>query len=641
MRLTYLWTISLSWMGVLSIVSAQEMEKNKIWKSVASYQKGLSFVQNIQGNWGLCKENKTLLVPAVYDTIYSLDKVTFDPAMFSFEHVYTDFFITEKGEEHSLWNLKGAQIFTANSIMNRIMGDMLLVRKDGAWGLMNTAGKVVLPVVCPKIDWYDDLLGLNYNKQWILLDAKKGKLLKEVTYDTLLEVDVYPYEHQNKAWILAQQKDKWGLINEQAQVRIPFEMQAIKILRPSLGRQHKALRFLVQKEGKWGVVTDENKLQIPLVYEQLDVTSSDQSIIVFKKNNHWGIVTNKGKELLNNCSKITSVGGGALYRIYQHKKVGLFREKGHLIVPIVYDSIQMGKLFFHAYSQGKLIYIDKTTLQERSIPTHDDADYFSGQYFKYKKNNQWGLMDFNGKIVHEAHYDKIQSTNHHSRFLIYKKGKVGLMNAEGQELAAPIYEQIQMIPLRRGDLRQHKLLFCVQQAEKYGLLDYEGKSLWTPTFDVFKYDRKLFDGYIRVEKEGKKGLLRWDGTTVLEVVYDAYRRLTYRSNYQNKDGVWKVKKGEKNGLVSIYQAQATTVLPVDYASIVRVSSVCARIDHLFVVEQNGKFGLYDVQKKAWSIPIQYDAIDSHSICSEQNELRFNVELKGEKFVLDEQGKVVK
>ena len=120
---------------MLSMVSAQELEKNKIWKNVVPYQKGLSFVQNIQGDWGLHQENKTLLVPAIYDTIYSLDQVTFDPTLFSFEHVYTNFFITEKGEAHSLWNLDGEQIFTVNSIMNRIMGDVVLVRKAAAWGL--------------------------------------------------------------------------------------------------------------------------------------------------------------------------------------------------------------------------------------------------------------------------------------------------------------------------------------------------------------------------------------------------------------------------------------------------------------------------------------------------------------------------
>lgn len=198
--------------------------------------------------------------------------------------------------------------------------------------------------------------------------------------------------------------------------------------------------------------------------------------------------------------------------------------------------------------------------------------------------------------------------------------KWGFYKEENQEkLTEPKYDTITYRYLHA----KKKGFYRVKEAGLWGLLK-EDYTLWVPIkYNQLNYISKRYEHYISIEKDGKYGILNAEGEMILKAIYDDIMFDGYR---------YKVKKGDKWGLKD---NKGKELIPTcfdqvgehQYISHTRVKigkqwsiynwikdQPCAAekkyddIDYFskyFVVRDNGKFGLLDINAKE-ILPFEYD-----------------------------------
>lgn len=159
---------------------SQEIHVNPNLKTIVDFDQNHYFGQSTSGQWGLYHSDATLVLKAIYDTLCPMYKVEFNPKTYYSKYIKTNYILGKKGQKYSLFNLQGHHVITVDGIMPRLMkNNIVLVKNNGLWGLINTSGEYILPIISHEIEWYDDMLSLRVNHKTVLFDAQKGELIDE------------------------------------------------------------------------------------------------------------------------------------------------------------------------------------------------------------------------------------------------------------------------------------------------------------------------------------------------------------------------------------------------------------------------------------------------------------------------------
>jgi hypothetical protein len=287
-------------------LNAQQAHQNPRMKQVIDFDQQYYFAQNQRGQWGMCLANGRAVVPMNYDTLLSLDIVNFDHKDYSMEYIHTKYLIGKKGENQLLLNLKGEVLLRVNSIMPRLMGDVILVRKGASWGLAKTSGEFLLPAICSEIEWYDDILALKHEEEWKLFHPKQKESTIEKSYDSVEEVINNTRYNQKESFLLVQENNKWGLLDKNLKIIIPIEKNQLKPLVAIDKYSKKKIEFLVEEDGKWGVLDVDNQLVLDLEYDKIEpvqwkrktLNIPEQPLFLVTKNDKKGIVDADGNIVL-------------------------------------------------------------------------------------------------------------------------------------------------------------------------------------------------------------------------------------------------------------------------------------------------------------------------------------------------------
>lgn len=292
-------------------------------------------------------------------------------------------------------------------------------------GLLNEKGEeVLLPV-------YDDVsvIGKGYfavlkSNKWQLIDIRKQVIFEE--YE-----DVVLWEEEGIAF---SRKEKWGFAKFDGTVIVKANYDAI---RP---QQH----FIVTQIGDYyGLHTIGGKKVLGTVASELQAIN--KQIYFYKKDELWGAVDYKGKQLL--APEYES------YQIIEPNAVQ-FKQGANTIL-LSTDNQQIIKGYFY----------------ERFLP-------FSTQYLLVQQKQQFGLVDRNGTIVLVPRFDEIRPFNT-TFFRVQKDGLWGIVDQKGKE-AIPLYYDY-IAPLKNGTS-------LVKKGNQYGIIDQRAQ------FGVpIEYDKIVFE----------------------------------------------------------------------------------------------------------------------------------------------------
>lgn len=267
---------------------------------------------------------------------------------------------------------------------------------------------------------------------------------------------------KNKNMFFVKENKKWGLINTKTnEVIIPFEIDSIFLMTPL-----PITIYNIKRNNVWeSFIFDEDYNIVKKAKSKNKRSAMDDYMNTFEWfevlfNGKLGYV-NKNFEIIipikydyideNFVSRNKDVYEN-LYLLYNDNKVGMFY-RNRLIEPI-YDEIST-KMFENGEIKDPLL--------------------IEGEYFCAKKNNKYGLLNFNEEIIIPFEYDDFYFCNvndvKYSDIYIVKKGKnYGLLTRK--ETIIPI-EYEDLIYLKGTD--SDSFLFSAKKNGKYGIINANNK----------------------------------------------------------------------------------------------------------------------------------------------------------------------
>lgn len=194
-------------------------------------------------------------------------------------------------------------------------------------------------------------------------------------------------------------------------------------------------------------------------------------------------------------------------------------------------------------------------------------------FFPVYTNQKWGVMDHMGKVIIDCMYDEMVIVPDKNKDLFictydvdYEKEEyhTKVLNKSGTEILKQ-YNQVQAIENSDGkNIWYENNILKVEQEGKYGLIDFEGKLILNPEYDNI-YALEGIEKNIIIEKGGQKGLVNTSmGEVIIKPEYTEISTLT--KTYENGYIV------NKNGKYGVISADAKIVYEPIYEGIKNVTS---------------------------------------------------------------------
>ena len=436
-------------------------------------------------------------------------------------------------------------------------------------------------------------------------------------------------------------KNKWGFIDKDSLVKIPFEYDFVNPFEHQLAYvKNKGKEFYInpkneiviegsfdkidifseglaaiKKNKKWGFIDKNGKLVIPLIYDNVSYFEKN-GLVKVSKNKKFGFTNKEGKEI------IPLIFEDADYQqldniviVKKNKKWAFFDNHGKQLSDFVYDKVFGAEIYKYDFS--KEVFLDsKTTffksggalvlkngnyefLNENIQPSFPKNKFDSASVFDTYKNaivkrkGKYGMIKPNGEIKVPFEYDYIEPFDSNlpnfSEYYNARKGKIYSFFNQNLKKIGESYEPIY------NDFSTNNTEISFKSLKgKYGVVDWQGNEKIPFVYDE-ALDFKKSENSI-AKKNGKFGVINFKNKEIFPFIYDEINELDEVENLKNTF-ILSNKIEDKllniNGkaLLSGYQS----ILPVFY-------------DHSkFIVKKNNKFGIVDLQNKIL-LPIIYEEI---------------------------------
>ena len=371
----------------------------------------------------------------------------------------------------------------------------------------------------------------------------------------------------------------------------------------------------------------------------------------------------------------------------ENNKFGVINKTGDVVVKPLYDEIQIPNpskpLFICMYDYDKeknqynvKVYNEKNeqilyqyvNVEAIKLNTAISNVPYEKSVLKFKENDKYGLIDFQGKVIVKPMYEDIQSFNYNEGLLLVKKNnKYGVININGVTVVKNKYDVIESDAYYEDGAEYKKSGFIVGNLKNnsyvYGYLDCKGKKVLDVQFNqierienkdkndniyivAFKdekagfyignknvvkheYEDIGYDSNINsliLQKDSKQGISDLSGNIIIDIKYDnifSSGKFVNAQSGQNVD-IIDFSSKEKIDLKNIVGINATT--NDDYAIAITNEENykifnCSEnklqeeeyeylqyiYDNYFIASKNGKYGIIDNQGNK-KIDFIYDAI---------------------------------
>ena len=258
-------------------------------------------------------------------------------------------------------------------------------------------------------------------------------------------------------------------------------------------------------------------------------------------------------------------------------KYGVIDKNGNTIIDVKYDDVKIpnpSKALFICY-EGE----NTKVLQDKN------EEIFT----EYKNVEPIRLKDIASNLMYEK------------SVLKYKENeKYGLINFEGKKITKAIYDEIEGLPYKEGEL-------IVKNGEKLGVININGKKKVEIEYDNVAVDAYYtegssyrYAGYIvstKTEEGYIYGYINYNGKTILKDEYNSVSRII---DIEDKDDLYLiVAKGGQYGVMH----KDKELIGNEYQSI-----EYDKTNNMLIIEKNKKFGTATLEGNV-IVPAKYDKID--------------------------------
>lgn len=269
--------------------------------------------------------------------------------------------------------------------------------------------------------------------------------------------------------------------------------------------------------------------------------------------------------------------------INENKKYGVIDETGKIVIEPKYDIIQIPNpskpvfICMHDYNinlqqyetevfdnKGNKIFTEYDSVQ--ALPTEStwDGIPFEKSVLKYKRNNKYGLITLENKVITEPIYDSIKAINYKEGMLLVEKDKkYGAINIKGKIIIKPEYDQISIDNYYNSETMYKASGFIVKKKNedsyKYGYINSKGKMLLPLEYTEISRINEIIDDknvYLLVLKEGQAGVVK-NNKVVLDFEYEDI-------SYNLFNNMFIIQRNSKSGIADI---KGKVIIQPEYDSI--------------------------------------------------------------------------
>lgn len=423
------------------------------------------------------------------------------------------------------------------------------VYENNKWGVIDNKGNIILDLN------YDEMIiipdetkpvficnyDIDYNNE-----TYKTKVVDENGNEILTDYNnVSPLENTDglKIWyenniLKYEENGKYGLIDLAGKQLVPAEYDNIYAL------QGIEKSIIIEKNGKKGLV-NTSMGEIIIEPKYLDIMSLSKSYengyIVKNDQNKFGVIApDKAQILSEKYDEIKNITGNNYYVVVENGVLEIIDSSEKVILNSGYDSIEEIEVDnFIIIKNSKYGVINK--LGETIIaPEYENMKFAITDYFIAQKDGKYGIIDKNGNVQVDFKYENIT----------YIK-TADFFEAENEDFTTDVIDRnfnvvlenifVSELNLEKGFLRIRKdddykyynfkleeknskdvlttnTLFLIKENGKYGYENKNGERIVDPIYDDAKEQNSF--GYCAVKKDGKWGVLKSDGTVILEPSID-------------------------------------------------------------------------------------------------------------------------
>ena len=327
-----------------------------------------------------------------------------------------------------------------------------------------------------------------------------------------------------------------------------------------------------------GIVLVKNQYNHKYDYKIEEI--SDFKYYIYKDNNQYGVIDSTGKTVIeaNYNNVIIPNPSRSVFVCYLNEKAEILNEKKE-------------KLFnqYEDIEPIKLKNVASTLAYEKSV-------------LKYKKDNKYGLIDFDGNVITNNIYDSIENLQPtEGKFLVKKNNKAGVIDLKGNRLVDTEYDQCESDEFYSDESGYNKSGFIIlnkmDDGYKYGYISYNGKKILNVKYNdiervLLKNEKDL---YLIVSENGKYGLYK----NTKKLIENDYQEIVYDENVN----LLMLQKNKKYGVATL---EGNIIIDVN------CEQIDSRGNYLYVTE-SGNNKVYDT--KANIVNINFNA----SIYNTKNE----------------------
>lgn len=214
-------------------------------------------------------------------------------------------------------------------------------------------------------------------------------------------------------------------------------------------------------------------------------------------------------------------------------------------------------------------------------------------YFVLYKAGKVGVINTLGEIVINPEYNYIQLPNPSKDIFVCVKGDKSVVLNSKAEVIFSNYEDVSGISVAGiiGDVPFEKTVLKYKKNNLYGLINMEGKEITKAIYEKIE-SVPYKEGEILVQKDGKQGVINYKGVELLPIKYDNIVGDGYFNKIDYKDAGYIV--GVKNNNTTLFgyiDKNGKEVLKSEFSEILRINKEDSE-DVYLLISKNGKKGLY-------------------------------------------------
>lgn len=231
------------------------------------------------------------------------------------------------------------------------------------------------------------------------------------------------------------------------------------------------------------------------------------------------------------------------------------------------------------------------------------------QYFLLKQQEKYGVINTAGETLIEPIYENIIIPNPEKPvFICYEVENAKILNENKQEILTN-YANVQPIRLKNiaSSFMYEKTVLTYEKNEKIGLIDFEGKEVVAPIYEQIE-SLPYKEGELLVKQQEKYGVVNIKGNILVECNYD---QITIDNYYTDENGYKyagyivssKTEEGYRYGYVDI---NGKEILNPEYNQLSRITDIKEDEKPYFITAKNGQYGV--LKKEELIINNEYQSI---------------------------------